>query len=136
MVNKKKLDAMQCKLDDIRYEQDIDKNNIRIISRVVFFNNDNNFFYIFNVVLNDKIIKKFRANDNEEYDTIYDELVQEYNTNVEYKYDDLNYNQLDILNELYDNDEDSVRVSIDRIRKDKSILFFDNLDASFLGKIC
>ena len=57
MVNKKKLDAMQCKLDDIRYEQDIDKNNIRIISRVVFFNNDNNFFYIFNVVLNDKIIK-------------------------------------------------------------------------------
>jgi hypothetical protein len=133
MVNKKVADALKNKLDDIKYEQNIDKNNVRIINRVVFYDNDNYYFYVFNIVLKDTIIKKYRANTIEEYDKIYDELVQEYNTNVECKYDDLNYNQLCILDEQYNNNDLDVRLNIDRIKKDKSILFFDNIDASIVG---
>lgn len=133
MVNKRVADALKNKLDDIKYEQNIDKNNVRIINRVVFYDNDNYYFYVFNIVLKDTIIKKYRANTIEEYDKIYDELVQEYNTNVECKYDDLNYNQLCILDEQYNNNDLDVRLNIDRIKKDKSILFFDNIDASIVG---
>lgn len=133
MVNKRVADALKNKLDDIKYEQNIDKNNVRIINRVVFYDNDNYYFYVFNIVLKDTIIKKYRANTIEEYDKIYDELVQEYNTNVECKYDDLNYNQLCILDDLYNQNEHNVRFNIDRIKKDKSILFFDNIDASIVG---
>lgn len=133
MVNKRVADALKNKLDDIKYEQNIDKNNVRIINRVVFYDNDNYYFYVFNIVLKDTIIKKYRANTLEEYDKIYDELVQEYNTNVECKYDDLNYNQLCILDDLYNQNENNVRFNIDRIKKDKSILFFDNIDASIVG---
>lgn len=123
-VNKKVVDALKVKLDDIQYEQSIDKNNIRLIVRVVFCS-DEEYFYVFNIVKDDKVLKKVVANNIKEYDKIYKDLVIEYNTNVEHKYDDLNSNQLEYLSNI---DIDSTRVSIDEVKKRQSIIFLDNLE--------
>ena len=123
-VNKKVVDALKIKLDDIQYEQNIDKNNIRLIVRVVFCS-DEEYFYVFNIVKDDKVLKKVVANNIKEYDKIYKDLVIEYNTNVEHKYDDLNSNQLEYLSNI---DIDSTRVSIDEVKKRQSIIFLDNLE--------
>lgn len=123
-IKKEVVDALKVKLDDIQYEQSLDKNNIRLIVRVVFCS-DEEFFYVFNIVKDDKVLKKVVANNTREYDKIYKDLVIEYNTNIEHKYDDLNSNQLDYLNNI---DIDSTRVSIDEVNKRKSIMFLDNLE--------
>ncbi len=74
-----------------------------IITTGVVFTGDKDFYYIFNIYKDNKIIDKKRANDVNAFDTIFKELADKYEVNIIYDYSDLTYTQINYLaNEIAD----------------------------------
>lgn len=74
-----------------------------IITTGVVFNSDKDFYYIFNIYKDNKIVDKKRANDVNAFDTIFKELADKYEVNIIYDYSDLTYTQINYLaNEIAD----------------------------------
>lgn len=74
-----------------------------IITTGVVFTSDKDFYYIFNIYKDNKIIDKKRANDVNSFNTIFKELADKYEVNIIYDYSDLTYTQINYLaNEIAD----------------------------------
>lgn len=74
-----------------------------IITTGVVFTSDKDFYYIFNIYKDNKIVDKKRANDVNAFDTIFKELADKYEVNIIYDYSDLTYTQINYLaNEIAD----------------------------------
>lgn len=99
MSNKQILDTLN-KASKVlnRYDEklkELDKDVI-IFSSVVF-TNDKDFYYIFNIYKDNKLIKKVRANNSKEYDKVFTDLTNKYEVNILYNYADLNTKQVNYL---------------------------------------
>lgn len=99
MSNKQILDTLN-KASKVlnRYDaklKELDKDVI-IFSSVVF-TNDKDFYYIFNIYKDNKLIKKVRANNSKEYDKVFTDLTNKYEVNILYNYADLNTKQVNYL---------------------------------------
>lgn len=74
-----------------------------IITTGLIFTSDTDFYYIFNVYKNNKILDKIRANNVEQFNKAFKDLTCKYEVNIIYDYTDLTYSQLDYL---YNNTND------------------------------
>lgn len=73
-----------------------------IISNVVF-TSDVDYYYLFSIFKDNKVIEKIPIYDASEYDKTFKELTIKYKTNVIYNYKDLTYKQLKYLENIEDN---------------------------------
>ena len=90
-----------------------------IISNVIF-TSDKNYYYLFSVFKDNKVIDKVVVNDSKDYDKIFKDLSIKYKTNVIYNYNDLTYTQLCYLDSLDDRHLNKEEIS--------SIIFKRQLD--------
>ena len=72
-----------------------------IISNVIF-TSDKDYYYLFSVFKDNKVIDKVVVNDSKDYDKTFKDLSIKYKTNVIYNYNDLTYTQLCYLDSLDD----------------------------------
>jgi hypothetical protein len=72
-----------------------------IISNVIF-TSDKDYYYLFSVFKDNKVIDKVVVNDSKDYDKTFKDLSIKYKTNVIYNYNDLAYTQLCYLDSLDD----------------------------------
>ena len=81
-----------------RYDErlkELDK-DVVIFSGIVF-TSDTDYYYIFSIYKDNKLISKVRANDIIEYDKVFADLTNKYEVNILTRYDDLNSNQIKYL---------------------------------------
>lgn len=90
-----------------------------IISNVIF-TSDKDYYYLFSVFKDNKVIDKVVVNDSKDYDKIFKDLSIKYKTNVIYNYNDLTYTQLCYLDSLNDRHLNKEEIS--------SIIFKRQLD--------
>ena len=90
-----------------------------IISNVIF-TSDKDYYYLFSVFKDNKVIDKVVVNDSKDYDKIFKDLSIKYKTNVIYNYNDLTYTQLCYLDSLDDRHLNKEEIS--------SIIFKRQLD--------
>ena len=90
-----------------------------IISNVIF-TSDKNYYYLFSVFKDNKVIDKVVVNDSKDYDKTFKDLSIKYKTNVIYNYNDLTYTQLCYLDSLDDRHLNKEEIS--------SIIFKRQLD--------
>lgn len=90
-----------------------------IISNVIF-TSDKDYYYLFSVFKDNKVIDKVVVNDSKDYDKIFKDLSIKYKTNVIYNYNDLTYMQLCYLDSLDDRHLNKEEIS--------SIIFKRQLD--------
>ena len=90
-----------------------------IISNVIF-TSDKDYYYLFSVFKDNKIIDKVVVNDSKDYDKTFKDLSIKYKTNVIYNYNDLTYTQLCYLDSLDDRHLNKEEIS--------SIIFKRQLD--------
>lgn len=67
-----------------------------IISSIVF-TSDTDYYYLFSVFSDNKVIDKIKLDDASKYKDTFKELAVKYKTNVIYNYNDLTFNQLKFL---------------------------------------
>ena len=72
-----------------------------IISSIIF-TSDKDYYYLFNVFKDNKIIEQIAVNDNKSYSKTFKDLSIKYKANVIYNYSDLNYKQLNFLDTAED----------------------------------
>lgn len=72
-----------------------------IISNVIF-TSDKDYYYLFSVFKDNKVVDKVVVNDSKDYDKTFKDLSIKYKTNVIYNYNDLTYTQLSYLDSLED----------------------------------
>lgn len=106
----KVLNSYEDKLSALNYDY-------FIISSVIF-TSDTDYYYLFSVFKDNKIVDKIPVNDASEYNKIFKELTLKYKTNVIYNYKDLTSSQLDYLENISDDN-----ISQDEI----STIKWDNL---------
>ena len=90
-----------------------------IISNVIF-TSDKDYYYLFSIFKDNKVIDKVVVNDSKDYDKIFTDLSIKYKTNVIYNYNDLTYTQLCYLDSLDDRHLNKEEIS--------SIIFKRQLD--------
>lgn len=90
-----------------------------IISNVIF-TSDKDYYYLFSVFKDNKVIDKVVVNDSKDYDKTFKNLSIKYKTNVIYNYNDLTYTQLCYLDSLDDRHLNKEEIS--------SIIFKRQLD--------
>lgn len=90
-----------------------------IISNVIF-TSDKDYYYLFSVFKDNKVIDKVVVNDSKDYDKTFKDLSIKYKTNVIYNYNDLTYTQLCYLDSLGDRHLNKEEIS--------SIIFKRQLD--------
>lgn len=90
-----------------------------IISNVIF-TSDKDYYYLFSVFKDNKVIDKVVVNDSKDYDKTFKDLSIKYKTNVIYNYNDLTYTQLCYLDSLNDRHLNKEEIS--------SIIFKRQLD--------
>ena len=90
-----------------------------IISNVIF-TRDKDYYYLFSVFKDNKVIDKVVVNDSKDYDKTFKDLSIKYKTNVIYNYNDLTYTQLCYLDSLDDRHLNKEEIS--------SIIFKRQLD--------
>lgn len=90
-----------------------------IISNVIF-TSDKDYYYLFSVFKDNKVIDKVVVNDSKDYDKNFKDLSIKYKTNVIYNYNDLTYTQLCYLDSLDDRHLNKEEIS--------SIIFKRQLD--------
>lgn len=73
-----------------------------IVSNIIF-TSDKDYYYLFTIYSDNKIIDKIDVSDAKDYKETYKQLTIKYKTNVIYNYDDLTTKQ---LNYLYEDIED------------------------------
>lgn len=73
-----------------------------IISSIIF-TSDEEYYYLFSVFKDNKVIEKIPIFDASEYSKTFKDLSIKYKTNVIYNYKDLNYTQIDYLDNIEDN---------------------------------
>lgn len=81
-----------------RYDErlkELDK-DVVIFSGIVF-TSDTDYYYIFSIYKDNKLVSKVRANDSKEYDKVFADLTNKYEVNILTRYDDLNSNQIKYL---------------------------------------
>ena len=81
-----------------RYDErlkELDK-DVVIFSGIVF-TSDTDYYYIFSIYKDNKLISKVRANDSKEYDKVFADLTNKYEVNILTRYDDLNSKQISYL---------------------------------------
>ena len=81
-----------------RYDErlkELDK-DVVIFSGIVF-TSDTDYYYIFSIYKDNKLVSKVRANDIIEYDKVFADLTNKYEVNILTRYDDLNSNQIKYL---------------------------------------
>ena len=81
-----------------------------IISNVVFIS-DTEYYYLFSVFKDNKIIEKISVNDASDYGKVFKDLSIKYKTNVIYNYNDLTTKQLNYLDDLADNNLNKDEIS-------------------------
>lgn len=81
-----------------------------IISNVVF-TSDVEYYYLFSIFKDNKVIEKIPIYDASEYDKTFKELALKYKTNVIYNYKDLSYKQLKYLESVDDDNISQEEVS-------------------------
>lgn len=106
----KVLNSYEDKLSALNYDY-------FIISSVIF-TSDTDYYYLFSVFKDNKIVDKIPVNDASEYNKVFKELALKYKTNVIYNYKDLTSSQLDYLENISDDN-----ISQDEI----STIKWDNL---------
>ena len=72
-----------------------------IISNIIF-TSDTDYYYLFSVFKDNKVIDKVVINDGKDYDKTFKELSIKYKTNVIYNYNDLTFTQLSYLDSIED----------------------------------
>lgn len=106
-----------------RYDErlkELDK-DVVIFSSVIF-TSDTDYYYIFSIYKDNKLINKVRANDIIEYDKVFADLTNKYEVNILTRYDDLNDNQ---INYLIDTDAPKVDLSeLETIRLNNTLNMF------------
>ena len=90
-----------------------------IISNVIF-TSDKDYYYLFSIFKDNKVIDKVVVNDSKDYDKTFKDLSIKYKTNVIYNYNDLTYTQLCYLDSLDDRHLNKEEIS--------SIIFKRQLD--------
>ena len=90
-----------------------------IISNVIF-TSDKDYYYLFSVFKDNKVIDKVVVNDSKDYNKTFKDLSIKYKTNVIYNYNDLTYTQLCYLDSLDDRHLNKEEIS--------SIIFKRQLD--------
>ena len=81
-----------------RYDErlkELDK-DVVIFSGIVF-TSDTDYYYIFSIYKDNKLISKVRANNSIEYDKVFADLTNKYEVNILTRYDDLNSYQISYL---------------------------------------
>ena len=81
-----------------RYDErlkELDK-DVVIFSGVVF-TSDTDYYYIFSIYKDNKLVSKVRANDSKEYDKVFADLTNKYEVNILTRYDDLKSKQISYL---------------------------------------
>lgn len=106
----KVLNSYEDKLSALNYDY-------FIISSVIF-TSDTDYYYLFSVFKDNKIVDKIPVNDASEYNKVFKELSIKYKTNIIYNYKDLTSSQLDYLENISDDN-----ISQDEI----SAIKWDNL---------
>jgi hypothetical protein len=106
----KVLNSYEDKLSALNYDY-------FIISSVIF-TSDTDYYYLFSVFKDNKIVDKIPVNDASEYNKVFKELSIKYKTNIIYNYKDLTSSQLDYLENISDDN-----ISQDEI----STIKWDNL---------
>jgi hypothetical protein len=81
-----------------------------IISNVIF-TSDVDYYYLFSIFKDNKVIEKIPIYDASEYDKTFKELALKYKTNVIYNYKDLSYKQLKYLESVDDDNISQEEVS-------------------------
>lgn len=71
-----------------------------IIFTSIVFTSDKDFYYLFSIYRDNKLIEKIRANDVKEFDKTFTELTNKYEVNILYNYADLNSNQINYLQKI------------------------------------
>lgn len=72
-----------------------------IVSNIIF-TSDKDYYYLFTIYSDNKIIDKVDVSDAKDYKEIYKQLTIKYKTNVIYNYDDLTTKQLNYLEDIED----------------------------------
>ena len=104
----KVIDSYEDKINALNYEY-------FIISNVIF-TSDDEYYYLFSVFKDNKIIEKIPIFDKSEYSKTFKELSIKYNTNIIYNYRDLTNSQLNYLDSI---DDDNINHGeIDNIKWD------------------
>ena len=106
----KVLNSYEDKLNALNYDY-------FIISSVIF-TSDTDYYYLFSVFKDNKIVDKIPVNDASEYNKVFKDLSIKYKTNIIYNYKDLTSSQLDYLENISDDN-----ISQDEI----STIKWDNL---------
>ena len=73
-----------------------------VIASIVF-TSDTDYYYLFSVFSDNKVIDKIKLDDASKYKATFKELADKYKTNIIYNYEDLNHNQLKYLDSIDDN---------------------------------
>ena len=81
-----------------------------IISSIVF-TSDTDYYYLFSVFSDNKVIDKIKLDDASKYKDTFRDLANKYKTNVIYNYNDLTFNQLKYLENTEDNNINQSEVS-------------------------
>lgn len=81
-----------------------------IISSVIF-TSDVDYYYLFSVFKDNKVIEKIPIYDASDYNKTFKDLALKYKTNVIYNYKDLTYTQLDYLKSVDDDNISQGEVS-------------------------
>lgn len=81
-----------------------------IISNVIF-TSDVDYYYLFSIFKDNKVIEKIPIYDASEYDKTFKELALKYKTNVIYNYKDLSYKQLKYLESVDDDNISQEEIS-------------------------
>ena len=91
-----------------------------IISSIVF-TSDTDYYYLFSVFSDNKVIDKIKLDDASKYKDTFRDLANKYKTNVIYNYNDLTFKQLKYLETLEDNNINQSEVSDTLFKKSMEI---------------
>lgn len=81
-----------------------------IVSNVIF-TSDTDYYYLFSVYQDKKVIDKIPINNASDYNKVFKDLSIKYKTNVIYNYNDLTSKQLSYLDDIDDNNLNKDEIS-------------------------
>ena len=81
-----------------------------IVSSIVF-TSDTDYYYLFSVYQDNKVVEKIAVNDSTDYDRTFKDLSIKYKTNVIYNYNDLTSKQLKYLDDIEDSKLNTEEIS-------------------------
>lgn len=72
-----------------------------IISNIIF-TSDTDYYYLFSIFKDNKLIEKIAVNDKKDYSKTFKDLSTKYKTNIIFNYNDLTTTQVNYLNDTHD----------------------------------